>query len=132
MNEKKLIVLGLTFTTLGIILGAMGAHYLETLGIEPEQIKSFVTGTTYMFYNGIGALALAGINNKFNFDMNTQYRFIMYGAILFSGSIFGLVLLPQLGINISRVLGPITPIGGFMLIIGWGSLLARYLATYKK
>ena len=43
------------------------------------------------------------------------------GVLLFSGSIFGLVLLEQ------RWLGPLTPIGGVCLIAGWASLfwLAR-------
>jgi uncharacterized membrane protein YgdD (TMEM256/DUF423 family) len=39
------------------------------------------------------------------------------GVVLFSGSIFGLVLW-QL-----RALGPVTPLGGLCLIAGWASLL---------
>jgi len=38
-------------------------------------------------------------------------------VVLFSGSIFGLVLFEL------RVLGPVTPLGGLLLIAGWASLL---------
>lgn len=132
MNKKKLIVVGLIYVTLGIILGAMGAHYLETIGVEPAKIESFKTGVTYLFYNGIGVLALAGINNEFDFDITINYRFILYGSIMFSASIFLLVLLPVMGMEVGKFLGPITPLGGVFMIIGWGTLLVRFLATYKK
>ena len=39
------------------------------------------------------------------------------GILLFSGSIFGLVLFEL------RWLGPVTPIGGVCLLAGWASLL---------
>lgn len=42
------------------------------------------------------------------------------GTILFSGSVYGLVLSPSAGFK--KVLGPITPIGGLLLIAGWSAL----------
>ena len=39
------------------------------------------------------------------------------GIVLFSGSIFGLVLWEL------RALGPVTPIGGLCFLAGWASLL---------
>src|SRR5690554_1964724 len=97
MSDKKIILIGLIFILLGIVLGAMGAHYLETIGISEEKINSFSVGNTY----------------------------------LFSGSIFSLVLLPVIGIDINKFLGPITPIGGVVMIFGWLVLLIKHLATYK-
>lgn len=132
MNDKRIIVAGLFFITIGIMLGAMGAHYLETIGIEPEKIKSFTTGTSYLFYNGIGLLALAGVYHKFDFYILNHYRFILVGTLAFSFSIFALVLLPQIGWTNVRFLGPVTPIGGITMIIGWGSLLVKVLSTYKS
>lgn len=109
----------------------MGAHYLETIGIEENQIDSFATGTSYLIYNGLGALALGGITHKFDFELNLHYRAIVLGTVLFSGSIFALVLLPAAGIEINKFIGPITPIGGLILIFGWLTLLIKYLRTYK-
>ncbi|HLW29392.1 MAG TPA: DUF423 domain-containing protein [Brumimicrobium sp.] len=131
MNDKKFILLGLIFIVLGIILGAMGAHYLETIGIDELQIKSFGVGTSYLFYNGLGLLAIAGIYNKFDFELIAPFRSIMWGTILFSGSIFCLVLLPVTGIEINKFIGPITPIGGIIMIFGWLVLLIKFLRIYK-
>lgn len=132
MNDKKFILVGLIFIVLGIILGAMGAHYLETIGIAEEKIDSFSTGTSYLFYNGIGALALAGVVHKFDFETSLQYNLIVWGTILFSGSIFGLVLLPVAGIEINKFIGPVTPIGGMIMIFGWLTLLIKFIRTYKS
>ena len=131
MNEKKFILIGLIFIVLGIILGAMGAHYLETIGIEEKQIKSFGVGTSYLFYNGLGSLAIAALSNKFDFELTAPFRSILWGTVLFSGSIFCLVLLPVAGIDINKYIGPITPIGGIVMIFGWLVLLIKYLGTYK-
>jgi uncharacterized membrane protein YgdD (TMEM256/DUF423 family) len=131
MNDKKFILIGLIFIVLGIMLGAMGAHYLETIGITDGQIKSFSVGTSYLFYNGLGMLAIAGISDKFDFELMAPFRSITWGTILFSGSIFGLVLLPVAGIEVNKFLGPITPIGGVVMIFGWLVLLIKYLRTYK-
>ena len=49
--------------------------------------------------------------------MTLPARLFTAGVVLFSGSIFGLVLFEW------RVLGPVTPIGGLCLIAGWVSLL---------
>lgn len=110
----------------------MGAHYLETIGVEKDQINSFATGTSYLLYNGIGALAIAGIAHKFDFEIGFQYKAILIGTILFSGSIFALVLFPVAGLEINKFIGPITPIGGLILIFGWLTLLIKYLRTYKS
>ena len=132
MSDKKFILIGLIFIVLGIILGAMGAHYLETIGVSESQINSFGVGTNYLFYNGIAAVAIAGVAHKFDFEIFTQFNLILWGTILFSGSIFALVLLPVAGIEINNFIGPITPIGGLVMIFGWLTMLIKYIRTYKS
>lgn len=131
MSDKKFILVGLIFIVLGIMLGALGAHYLEKIGVEEDQINSFATGTSYLLYNGLGALAIAGVSHKFDFNLRLHYKAILLGTILFSGSIFALVICPVLGFDINKFIGPITPIGGLILILGWFTLLIKYLRTYK-
>lgn len=131
MNNKKLIIVGLIYIPLGIILGAMGAHYLETIGVPADKINSFEVGVRYLLYTGIAFLALAGIVDKFSFRIRTTFRLVMWGSILFSGSIFGLTLLPVFGIENVKILGPITPLGGVLMIVGWLILLVKFLRTYK-
>ena len=128
---KKFILIGLIFVTIAIILGAIGAHYLENIGILQEQISSFEVGVRYLFYNGLGALAIAGIASHFDFELRAQYRAILWGAVLFSGSIFLLVLTPVWGLEINRFLGPVTPIGGLILIFGWLTLTVKFIRTFR-
>jgi len=47
------------------------------------------------------------------------------GILLFSFSIYGLLLLPLIGIS-ARWLGPVTPIGGLLLMGGWLAILSLF------
>jgi uncharacterized membrane protein YgdD (TMEM256/DUF423 family) len=130
--ERKLIITGLIFILLGIVLGAMGAHYIETLGATADQVDSFGTGTSYLFYNGTALLALTALIKDFDFGVRTQFNGILFGTILFSGSIFALVFLPLAGIEFGSFIGPVTPIGGLLMIFGWFTLIVKYLRAYPK
>lgn len=126
-ESKRFITTGLFFVFTGIIIGAFGAHGLKTLGVSEQDAYSFETGVRYLFYNGLGMLAIAGIREKLDFLLRFNFWMICYGTILFSFSIFALVFLPFLGIQISAILGPITPIGGSLMLIGWLTLFIKAL-----
>ena len=102
---------------LAVIFGAFGAHTLKKI-LNVEQLKSFETGVKYKMYHAI-VLLLVG----FNFNLETPsekymvYSFIT-GILLFSFSIYGLVISSAKGKKL-KFLGPITPIGGLFLIVGW-------------
>ena len=55
-------------------------------------------------------------NNISTIPYNTIGNIWFAGTILFSGSIYGLAL------GGSKLLGPVTPIGGLLLMTGWGAL----------
>lgn len=59
----------------------------------------------------------------------TAPRLFSLGCLCFSGSIYGLVLLPK-GHGLRKVLGPVTPLGGLLFIAAWLSMCfgARPLA----
>lgn len=125
--EKNFITAGLTFITLGILIGAFAAHGLEEAGIATEKQKSFQVAIRYMFYNGLGMLAIAALRAQFDFTLKFNFRAIFFGTIFFSGSIFALVLLPLMDINLTSILAPITPIGGVLMAAGWATLLVKYV-----
>jgi uncharacterized membrane protein YgdD (TMEM256/DUF423 family) len=127
MIARKLIIFGLLFVLLSIILGALGAHYIEKIGVDSDGLDTFDTGVRYMFYNGIGMLVIAALSDRFDFDLKSHYRAILWGTVLFSFSIFFLVLLPAIGIELNKFIGPITPIGGLIMIFGWFTLLIKYI-----
>ena len=52
--------------------------------------------------------------------------FMVFGVLLFSGSIFLLSFKSLIPIKISWM-GPLTPLGGFLLIAGWGLTAFNFL-----
>ncbi len=129
--NKKMIVTGLIFIIIGIVFGIMQAHYLVKLGVGEHQIESVGTASDYLFYNGIGLLALTALTPQFDFGLQFPYRGILWGTIFFAGSIMSFAIFPVMDINV-QFLWPVTPIGGILMIFGWLSILIKYLNTYKR
>ena len=102
---------------LAVVFGAFGAHALKQL-LNEEQLKSFETGVKYQMYHAI-VLLLIGFN--FNLETSSE-KYMVYsfciGIILFSFSIYGLVISSAKNKKL-RFLGPITPLGGLLLVCGW-------------
>jgi uncharacterized membrane protein YgdD (TMEM256/DUF423 family) len=46
-------------------------------------------------------------------------RFLLIGSLLFSISIYLLATIPLTGLINLKFLGPVTPIGGILIIAGW-------------
>jgi len=122
--NKTYIATGATFICLGIVLGAFGAHSLKVI-LNPGELLSFEVGVRYQMYQGLALLAL-GLNNNEGLKNKFQYRGFTLGTLLFSGSIYFLAIDRVLGIKLSW-LGPITPIGGAILIVTWIYFIYRVL-----
>jgi uncharacterized membrane protein YgdD (TMEM256/DUF423 family) len=124
MNEIALIF-GSIFGLTAVILGAFGAHLLKEK-LNSEELQSFETGVKYQMYHAIVLLVL-GFNIKTNTTINSfiTYSFIL-GIILFSFSIYGLVISSANNKKL-KFLGPITPLGGLFLLIGWGLLIYKFV-----
>ena len=122
MSQQIFIITGALFGMLAIIFGAFGAHALKKT-LSEDQLKSFETGVKYQMYHAI-VLLLLGFN--FQFSTSAMYWCFTLGIVLFSFSIYGLVLSDAKG-NKLRFLGPITPIGGLLFVVGWMLLLVQAL-----
>lgn len=124
MNEIALLFAAF-FGATAIILGAFGAHLLKKK-LSIEQLKSFETGVKYQIYHAIVLLVL-GFQLKEDTAIN-KYIFLAFiiGTVLFSFSIYGLVLSSARNKKM-KFLGPITPFGGLFLVIGWGLLLYTFM-----
>jgi len=103
---------------LGVVLGAVGAHALRG-SIEPRLIETFQTAVQYQLIHALAlllvSLTMGWLGQSLSFEISA-YAF-MAGIILFSGSLYGLVLTEM------KWLGPVTPLGGLCLIVGWLALL---------
>jgi uncharacterized membrane protein YgdD (TMEM256/DUF423 family) len=102
-----------------VIFGAMGAHWLKTK-IDSSQLESFKTGVQYQLFHAILLLILAFQAEKLagNLFNSAVFCFIV-GIFFFSGSIYILSTKELIGLQSYQWLGPITPLGGLMLIVGW-------------
>jgi len=98
----------------------LAAHKLKEI-FEPERLSSFKTGVTYLMYGGLGLVLIQSLKPNFKkkgFKLGSIL--IISGVLLFSLSIFLLCWFNQIdfkGVNL--LLGPMTPIGGVLMILGW-------------
>jgi uncharacterized membrane protein YgdD (TMEM256/DUF423 family) len=113
------------FGATGVAAGAYGAHALSQQ-LSPYLLNVFQTAVLYQL---IHALALLGIVALLSQSIASKALLIsaslmVVGTVLFSGSLYLLTL------SAWRV-GMVTPLGGFMLISAWVTLLIAAV-TYKK
>lgn len=105
-------VLGLT----GVVLGAFAAHALREV-LPPRTLEAFTTATRYQLLHAVALLALAGA------PLRVRWVALLWvvGVGLFAGSIY------LIAVTGWRWLGPVTPVGGVCLMLGWGLLLLAAL-----
>ena len=116
---KNILIKAGFFGVIGVLGGAFGAHALKEI-LTPEHLASFNTGVRYQMIHAVVLLFLFLLLNKFE---SKQFRIaaklIFWGVILFSGSIYILTLKNIIGLEALKFAGPITPIGGLLIISGW-------------
>ena len=124
--DKLALISAAIFGLTAVIFGAFGAHLLKKK-LNTDQLQSFETGVKYQMYHAIVLLILGfQLNDQIAID-NYIINFFIIGIILFSFSIYGLVLSSANHKKI-RFLGPITPLGGLCLVLGWGLLIYKFAA----
>ncbi|MDR6921855.1 MULTISPECIES: DUF423 domain-containing protein [Chryseobacterium] len=122
------LVFGAVYGMLSVILGAFGAHALKKI-LSVERLESFETGVRYQMYAAF-FLLIIGYILKFETSSEKWTSILMIaGTFLFSVSIYFLSLQDYLGANL-KFLGPITPLGGLLMILSWGMLIF-YFAKNK-
>jgi uncharacterized membrane protein YgdD (TMEM256/DUF423 family) len=119
--HKKIVISASVLAVVAITLGAFGAHGLKQL-ISVESLAIFETGVTYQMYHALALLAL-GLNAVVpSKTIRVVFRFFVFGILFFSGSLYFLALKSIMPFSVS-FLGPVTPIGGLLLILGWARLI---------
>lgn len=123
--KQLALISGSILGILSIVFGAFGAHALKKV-LSEDRLSSFEVGVRYQMYAAL-TLLLIGYNFQFvdSYERWAVYG-ILYGCILFSGSIYLLSFKDLWKVNL-RFLGPITPLGGVLMIIGWVVILVTFL-----
>lgn len=113
--QKTMILLAGFNGLVAVAAGAFGAHGLRAR-LSQEALAIFETAARYHMYHALALAALAALAGQASSRLfNGSAIAFQFGIILFSGSLYAMAL--------SRMewkwLGPITPIGGLLLMIGW-------------
>jgi len=104
---------------IGVLGGAFGAHALKEV-LTAEQLLSFQTGVRYQMIHAVVLMVLFLLLNKYDLKpFKIAAQLIFWGVVLFSGSIYLLTLKNIIGLEVLKFAGPITPLGGTLIIIGW-------------
>ncbi|WP_418649637.1 DUF423 domain-containing protein [Tenacibaculum aestuariivivum] len=122
ITQQLVLISGAIFGGLAVIFGAFGAHALKKI-LSDDQLKSFETGVKYQIYH---ALVLLFIGSSFSNPNQFMSLSFIIGTILFSFSIYGLILSDAKGKKM-KFLGPVTPLGGLLLVAGWIQLLLTFI-----
>lgn len=126
--NKQIIITASTFGILAVAFGAFGAHGLKER-ISVSDIEIWKTAVEYHFYHTLALLFLSTFSRSRSRLINSAYWCFSFGILLFSGSLYLLAVSNLLKFDFAFVLGPMTPVGGLLFILGWGCLL---LATLKN
>ena len=129
--HRRIIASGIIFGGLAVALGAFGAHGLERLTSDGNILQGFRTGVQYQMYHALALLASGILFQNFNVKwIRWAATLFITGILLFSGSLYLLTFLKIQGSDAVSWIGPVTPVGGLLLIAGWICLLIG--VTKKK
>ena len=111
--ERHFLVIGSISALVAVGLGAFGAHGLEGR-IEPSDLDTFEVAVRYQMYHALALLFLGLVLERWPGSLGiwAGWAFVA-GTLVFSGSLYALVLTGVRG------LGAVTPIGGLALLVGW-------------
>jgi uncharacterized membrane protein YgdD (TMEM256/DUF423 family) len=119
MQAKTWIQVSAGLLMLAVLLGAFGAHALKGM-VTAERLAVFHTGVQYQVYHALGLLVLSiWAHLKPEINLTGVREWLFAGVMLFSGSLYALVLLDM------GWLGAVTPLGGVSFVLGWGLLIWR-------
>ncbi|MBP8066005.1 MAG: DUF423 domain-containing protein [Flavobacterium sp.] len=123
--DRKIIAVAAFMGAVAIVLGAFGAHGLKEV-LNESQLATFETGVKYQMYHALFLLFIGTMNLVAETTKKTILWLVSAGVLFFSGSIYLLSTATVTGLSV-KFLGPVTPLGGMLLIAAWLLLFAKIL-----
>lgn len=118
---RTFLLLGALSAGLAVAFGAFGAHALRAR-LSPADLATFETGVRYQMYHALALLAVAWVAAQVPGALPRAAGWLFVaGTVVFSGTLYVLVLTGQ------RWLGAVTPLGGVALLAGWACLAVAAL-----
>ena len=112
---RRLVAVGATLGGLAVMFGAFGAHALRGQ-ITADALGWWQTAVEYQMWH---ALAVFGLGLSRMPRWRLAAWLMAGGVFVFSGTLYALAL------GAPRWLGAVTPLGGILMICGWGLLAWR-------
>ena len=106
------LLAGSVLGALGVAAGAFGAHALKAR-LAPDALAAWETGVRFQLVHALALLAVGLLARQVGLPLRGSGLAFAWGTVLFSGSLYVLAL------GGPRWLGPVTPVGGVLLIAGW-------------
>jgi uncharacterized membrane protein YgdD (TMEM256/DUF423 family) len=125
--NRTIALTGTILLIVSIIFGAFGAHSLKEI-LKEEQLISFETGVRYQMIHGLGLLIIGLNADRHGFQLKSVFLLLLFGVLLFSVSIYFLALQDAMDVRL-KFLGPITPLGGLFMIVGWSVYAIQLIRT---
>ncbi len=125
--NKRIILTASFFGFVAVLLGAFGAHALKAL-VDAPSLEIWQKGVDYQFYHVFALLYLSTFARYRNKLINIAYFCFTFGIILFSGSLYLLATRSILHLDFVNLIGPLTPIGGLLFVLGW---IMLFFAAFK-
>ena len=120
---KIAIISGSFFALLSVVMGAFGAHLLKDTLTEYSK-AIYDKAVLYQMFHSLGILIISIIDYKSNeIDLSISIWLFIFGILFFSGSLYLLALSGM------KALGAITPIGGFLFILGWFLVIVKVVVA---
>lgn len=121
--DRLFLALGGLNALIAVGCGAFAAHGLRSR-VGPEMVAVFETGARYQMYHGLG-LVLVGLLalHRPSGLLAAAGWLHLAGILIFSGSLYALVL------SGVRGLGAITPVGGVAFLVGWALFVVAALRS---
>jgi uncharacterized membrane protein YgdD (TMEM256/DUF423 family) len=124
MNKRLVLVAVSGF--LAVALGAFGAHALKGFA-PPDRIGVFNLSVQYHFYHTFALAIVAFAGQRCGSRLlDWAARCFIGGTVLFCGTLYVYALTG------AKWLGPITPLGGLCLLLGWLLLAAGLLRSDER
>lgn len=111
--DRTFLIAGSLLALLSVGLGAFGAHALASR-LSPSDLDTFEVAVRYQMYHALALIVLVLALERWPGVLGAWagWMFIA-GTLVFSGSLYVLVLTGM------RWLGAVTPLGGLALLGGW-------------
>ena len=124
--QRVVVASGSLLGGIAVATGAFGAHALEARLAESGQADTWDTAVRYQLAHGLALLVLAAGAGQPRWPLGPALqrwlaRGLVLGALLFSGSLYGLAL------GGPGWLGPLTPLGGLAWLAAWTALCVAAL-----